>query len=133
MAKMLQGSSLEILTAYQEVLEKKKQLQAVLQDCEASYSQKVFQHMVAKAAVSNSEITMPRVCGRQTLWQNYQANSPEVYYRVSVFQPYVTDLIAEVDHRYVYMINSCVFLRNSKLMSIIVHLFQYNMIDIIDQ
>lgn len=82
-------------------MEKKSQLQEVLCNCEATFAEKVYCHMVTKANVSNSEICMPRVCGRQTQRQNYDASTPEMYYRVSVFQPYLTDIIAELDRRHV--------------------------------
>ena len=69
---------------YVEVMENKSQLQLVLCDCTTSF-QKVYGHAImvtkdhaSKARVSNSEIAMPRVCGQQTLCQNYNASTPEM-------------------------------------------------------
>lgn len=90
---------MEIVQAYGDVQTQTQKLKTVLDELEMHF-QGVFTEMEKKAAVAKSEIRIPRICGRQTLRNNYAADSPEQYYRATVFQPYLTCLISEMEHRF---------------------------------
>ena len=48
----------------------------------------------------DSQITLPRMCSRQTKRSNVPANSPEEYYKRSIFIPFVDHLIQELSARF---------------------------------
>lgn len=46
------------------------------------------------------EIKTPRIANRQTHRENYQCNSPEEYYRIAVFIPFIDHFISKLDQRF---------------------------------
>jgi len=47
-----------------------------------------------------AEITMPRTCGRQTNRVNVNAKDPEEYYKISIFTPFLDNLINQLHYRF---------------------------------
>ncbi len=43
----------------------------------------------------NANVAVPRLCGRQTLRENYHVQTPEEYYRVSISVPFLDHLITQ--------------------------------------
>jgi hypothetical protein len=48
----------------------------------------------------NIEIQMPRVCKRQTQWENFISENSEIYFKCSTFIPFLGYLIESMDTRF---------------------------------
>ena len=48
----------------------------------------------------NTNVDVPRLCGMQTLRENYNVQTPEEYYRVSISVPFLDHLITQLDARF---------------------------------
>jgi len=66
MSIMLQGTTMEVVHAYEEVKTKEQQLQGLINDCNTVFKEKVYAPMIAKATVTDNTVTMPRMCQRHT-------------------------------------------------------------------
>jgi len=53
---------------------------------------------MAKAA--GIDLSMPRLCARQTMRANISSESPEIYWRRAIFIPYLDNLIAQLSSRF---------------------------------
>ena len=79
---LLQGSTMDIITVYDEIHVVKK----ILQELRKDPVKELFRSMLAMAEVSGSEgMSIPRRCGRQTARSNVQASTPEEYWRRTHF------------------------------------------------
>lgn len=100
---LLQGASQDILTAYGEI----ECVTAALKDDRTnvdSVFQDQFAIMETMAHVAGlSDLTVPRVCRRQTQRQNVPSESVLVYYRHAVFVPLLDHLIEELTSRFSVM------------------------------
>jgi len=57
-------------------------------------------NIIEKAAELNVDVTLPRVVGRQTYRSNINADTPEKYYRVSTFIPFLDHVQEELSRRF---------------------------------
>jgi hypothetical protein len=97
---LLQGSSLDLVTAYEEIDTIKAEFKSIRENAETEFKA-VFQEMVRmRASVTDEAINIPRRCGRQTLRSNVEADTPEDYWRRTVFVPFIDHLLQELDNRF---------------------------------
>ena len=99
----LQGSSKEILEAYQEINLLKQILIRERADADEVFKV-VYGRMVdmAKQAGTDDagELPVPRRCRRQTLRSNVPSSTSEEYWRRTVFCPYLDNFISELSSRF---------------------------------
>ena len=94
---LLQGSHLDVTAAFGEVEAVKKELLSIRNNSEKEFST-LYQDMTAMAG--KNELSVPRRCSMQTSRVNVQAESPEVYWRIAVFIPFLDSLLMELNNRF---------------------------------
>jgi hypothetical protein len=60
----------------------------------------IFERVKSLAKKIDIAINIPRISKRQTNRCNIQTNNPEIFYRVSVFIPYIDKFINELEERF---------------------------------
>jgi hypothetical protein len=96
---LLQGSSQDILIAYEKIQLVVEELKKIRASVELEFS-KVYPKMETMAATLGVEMSMPRICSRQTMRNNIPADSPIAYWRCSIFVPYLDHLLSEFARRF---------------------------------
>ncbi|XP_060863640.1 zinc finger MYM-type protein 1-like [Metopolophium dirhodum] len=87
------SKALANVTALRQALETKRK--------NADHSFKDIMNSVTKLALKvSAEITMPRTCGRRTKRVNVNAKDPEDYYKISIFIPFLDNLINQLHVRF---------------------------------
>ena len=95
----LQSSNIDVAQAYSEITTIIDVLRSVREDAETEFS-KLFEDMKVMSVQAGVEITIPRRCGRQTLRNNIPSDIPEVYYRRTIFIPFLDKIISELETRF---------------------------------
>lgn len=98
---LLQGSTIDVISAYQEIYTVKTILKGIRADPTKEF-QSIFRSalVMAKVAGSASEMPVPRTCGRQTARSNVEASTPEEYWRRTVFVPFLDHIMPELSDRF---------------------------------
>ena len=105
---LLQGSHMDILTAYSEITSAKDLLRDVRTNCDVEFA-KIFKDASELTSLfGQNHPEVPRLATRQTHRNNISGQTPEVYWRRAVFVPFVDNLIAELDSRFSAMSNAAV-------------------------
>ena len=99
LAVLLQGSEMNVITAYRCIEDVKKEVQDVRNDADMEFNP-LFQLACSMAKSSDGEIAIPHCCGRQTFRNNVEGDTPEVYYRRSVFLPFIDSLLEQLSSRF---------------------------------
>ncbi|GMH44532.1 hypothetical protein BSKO_12484 [Bryopsis sp. KO-2023] len=97
LSRLLQGSSQDIVVAYEEVKLVTDQLCDVRSNAEDQFKT-LFNTRVERHGHGSFDI--PRRCGRQNMRSNLPGTNPEEYWRRSVFIPYVDHMVAELQSRF---------------------------------
>lgn len=95
----LQGSTEDVVRAHSEV----KAVYDVLDDLRKRESveyAKIFRATEEMAEIAGAQMDIPRRCGRQTRRNSMPGESPEVYYRRTVFVPFMDDLLQQFRDRF---------------------------------
>ena len=96
---MLQKSGLDLCQAMHEV----KTTQATLNDVRVNVDKRfkeIYDNIVKLASISGTDPSVPRTCGKQTMRINISTNDPVVYYRQSVFIPFLDNMIKGLEERF---------------------------------
>ncbi|XP_078679498.1 52 kDa repressor of the inhibitor of the protein kinase-like [Branchiostoma floridae x Branchiostoma belcheri] len=96
---LLQGSTMDVVTAYEKVDHVLTEMRAIRQSAEEEFS-RVFRTATEMAERVGNNMEIPRRCGRQTQRSNVEADSPEVYFRRSVFLPFVDSMVEQLATRF---------------------------------
>ena len=105
---LLQGSSLDVLVAYDEVHLVRKTLQDIRSEAVKEF-EPVYADMLKMATVAGRpELSVPRTCRRQTQRSNVPAETPKDYWRRSVFLPFLDHLLTELSSRFSAMTKAAV-------------------------
>jgi len=99
LSKQLQSPQLDLQKACSMIQE----VNAVLQEWRAEADNtfhRLFNDALRLCSIASVEMNIPRVASRQTARENYRTNSPEEYYRLSVFIPFLDHLVAEMAQRF---------------------------------
>uniref|UniRef100_A0A3Q2QG90 TTF-type domain-containing protein n=1 Tax=Fundulus heteroclitus TaxID=8078 RepID=A0A3Q2QG90_FUNHE len=109
LSTLLQGSSQDVLTAYEEVKLVKDTLRDIRCEAEAEFKE-VYESMVemGKLAGFDDDLPIPRRCGRQTTRNNNPSDNPMEYWRCTVFVPFLDSLISEFDSRFSVMSSAAI-------------------------
>ena len=100
LSQLLQGSHLDILTAYDEVEAVKSELSDIRTNADRKFSA-VYKDIVEMAQViGREELVIPRLCRRQTQRVNVHVETPEAYWRIAVFLPFLDGLLTELNTRF---------------------------------
>ena len=97
LSHLLQGTSKDIVVAYDEVKIVIDQLHDVRSKAEEE-SHTLFSHMVEDHG--EERFRVPSRCGRQTTRANTPADSPEAYWRTTIFTPHLDHMLAELMSRF---------------------------------
>ena len=98
-SKQLQGASKDVLSAYEDISGAISCINVVRGDGEARFST-IFQEANAASEVSRQQITLPRHCTAQTRRSNHPTDSPEEFWRCSVYIPFADHLVSELKSRF---------------------------------
>lgn len=95
----LQKSNIDLSSAMAHI----ELVQSVIIDMRSDV-EKEFKNLFVSTQEISSNLgvlpTMPRIVGTQNHRQNYLTNSPEVYYRISFFIPYLEELNSSLTKRF---------------------------------
>nr|XP_054760699.1 52 kDa repressor of the inhibitor of the protein kinase-like [Lytechinus pictus] len=100
LSRLLQGTTLDIITAYDKVEGVTDELEAIRNDGDAEFS-RLFNTSSQMSDVAGVPLSKPRVVGRQSLRSNVDAENVEEYYRRSIFLPFIDHLISQLKDRFV--------------------------------
>ena len=99
-AKLLQGTSKDVLAAYKDLSTTKACIAAARADGEERFKN-IFELANNASELSGGErIVVPRVCAAQRHRCNHPASSPEEFWRRSVYIPFADHLVAEFSSRF---------------------------------
>lgn len=99
LSQVLQSKQQDLSKALSNVTVVRQALEANRKNAHQSF--KEIMNSVTKLALKvGAEITMPRTCGRQTKRVNVNAKDPEEYYKISIFIPFLDNLINQLHFRF---------------------------------
>ncbi|CAG2241984.1 unnamed protein product [Mytilus edulis] len=98
---LLQGPTEDILSAFQKVSVVTNELKSIRESCDEAFCD-VWENVNKMANLVGTEISIPRVCGRQTKRNNVSADTPQQYWMRTLFIPYVDHLIMEFGSRFTH-------------------------------
>lgn len=100
LSQSLQGRSLDVIDGYAHVKTVTNELQRVRDIAEETFCA-VYSKAEAMASTAGVSITLPRRCaGRQTMRSNVEADNTAMYYRRSIFIPFLDDLVSQLHTRF---------------------------------
>ena len=95
----LQGRTIDIIDAYQNVITCVEDIQLLRENVDQE-SDVIFKQAVRMVDQLNVEPNIPRVAKKQIYRDNVPANSPEEYYKRALVIPIVDTFISEMTHRF---------------------------------
>ena len=98
LSKLLQGSTQEVLLAYNEVTLVKEIFIDIRKNADAEYSE-IYKMTEEMANIAGTVISIPRRCRRQTTRNNVESDTPEICWRRIIFLPFLDNLLQEFDTR----------------------------------
>ena len=98
LSTLLQGSSLDIIKAYQMV-DQVRSMIAILRTDESEYED-VFHKIEKMAKFGGTDVRPPRRCSKQTLRNNMPAATAKEYFRKALFIPFLDSLLQELNARF---------------------------------
>ncbi|XP_066274145.1 52 kDa repressor of the inhibitor of the protein kinase-like [Branchiostoma lanceolatum] len=99
LSALLQGSTMDVIKAYEKVNHVLTEMREIRGKAEEEFA-RVFQAATEMAQGVGNTMDIPRRCGRQTQRSNVEADSPEVYFRRSVFVPFVDGMVEQLATRF---------------------------------
>ncbi|XP_065199035.1 uncharacterized protein LOC135830743 [Sycon ciliatum] len=97
---LLQGSHIDILTAYSEITSAKELLQDVRINSDVEFATIYAAASELTSLFGHAHPELPRLVSRQTLRNNTPAPTLEIYWRRAVFVPFVDSLIEQLNSRF---------------------------------
>jgi Domain of unknown function (DUF4371)/hAT family C-terminal dimerisation region len=99
LSKKLQTPSMDMYTARKDISETMEVLMNWRSTAETEFSALFLQSLeLCKAA--GVAMSLPRRTSRQTMRPNYDTDSPEIFYRLSIYIPYIDHLLTELETRF---------------------------------
>ena len=105
LSKQLQGSAIEVATAYEMVSLITEQVSDIRSN-QVNEFQEMFKKCETMTNLSN--LTVPRIVQRQTLQANVENDTPEEYYRRSIFISFVDCLLQQLHDRFQGKAKNCI-------------------------
>lgn len=99
LSKFLQTTNIDLKEAMYLAQNTKEELQEIRINAE-KYFGEIFKQVKLLTFKFDIEIKMPRISKRQVNRCNIQTDNPEIYYRVSIFIPYLDKYINELEERF---------------------------------
>ncbi|XP_041357674.1 52 kDa repressor of the inhibitor of the protein kinase-like [Gigantopelta aegis] len=100
LAVMLQGTTMDVIKAYQEIQLIIDTFKDMRNKAEEKFKNCIFPDILKMGRVANIEISVPRRCGQQTLRANVHGDTPKTYWRRAVFIPYLDGIISQMRIRF---------------------------------
>lgn len=96
----LQNPQYDLSSALEYATDVIKQLKTLREDADEEFH-KIFEKSSSKMKnLFDCEIKIPRLAGKQTMRDNYQAETPEEYFRRAIFIPCTEELISNLELRF---------------------------------
>ena len=83
------------MTAYEKVKLAHEEIMHVQNNAEDEFHS-IIEKATVMAETAGTTISKPRTVKRQTLWGNVDADTPEIYYRRTIFLPFVDGIIQQL-------------------------------------
>ena len=99
LSRLLQGTSMDIVKAYEEVGQVTQELVKIREDAKSEFS-RLFSAASIMAQLAQVPIVKPRIVGCQTLRTNVPAENVEEFFRRAIFIPFLDGLINELQERF---------------------------------
>jgi len=100
LSKQLQRINIDLGEAMDLAEDTIKELQTIRSNAESEFHT-IFENALTLANKLDINISIPRITGRQTKRVNIETNSPESYFRVAFFIPYLDTFIDQLNSRFV--------------------------------
>ncbi|XP_071177886.1 52 kDa repressor of the inhibitor of the protein kinase-like [Mytilus edulis] len=98
LSRKLQGTALDLLQGY-SMVDNIKNVLISARGNDAEYDN-VYQKAEQMAEIADTELVIPRRCGRQTQRSNVPGDTPQDYFKRAVYLPYIDALIQEYSSRF---------------------------------
>ena len=98
-ANQLQGESKDVLSVYEDMSGIISCVTAARTDGETRF-RAIFHEANTASELSREELTVPRRCATQTSRSNHPSDSPEEFWRRSVYIPFADHLVGELKSRF---------------------------------
>ncbi|KAF0713597.1 52 kDa repressor of the inhibitor of the protein kinase-like [Aphis craccivora] len=95
----LQSKQQDLSKALSDIMVIRCALEKLRENADVNFK-KMFKDIVEFAAKVDVEISMPRVCGRQTHRVNINVTDPETYFKISVYLPFLDYIIQALHTRF---------------------------------
>jgi len=95
----LQSKQQDLSKALSDIMVIRCALEELRENADVNFK-KMFKDIVEFAAKVDVEISMPRVCGRQTHRVNINVTDPETYFKISVYLPFLDYIIQALHTRF---------------------------------
>uniref|UniRef100_H3B3J7 HAT C-terminal dimerisation domain-containing protein n=1 Tax=Latimeria chalumnae TaxID=7897 RepID=H3B3J7_LATCH len=95
LSALLQGSTMDLITAYEEVKLICDDLKDTRVNVEKQFA-KMFTQIRNMVPLARLEVGVPHRCKRQTLRSNVEADNPECYFRRAIFIPFLDSIIQQI-------------------------------------
>lgn len=107
----LQGKNVDLALAIDMIQNLRKILEQMRENAQTDFAQH-FSLAKEFANEMGEEISLPRIVGRQSHRANYAAQTPEDYYRFSVYIPFIEHFISQLDDRFLKHKNILIKIEN---------------------
>lgn len=111
LSEELQSQNLDLVGAVQKVKSIVEILQSYRKRADEKFGQ-IYQEVKILSSDLNVEESVPRICGIKKNRANTPFNTPEEFYRRTVFIPYLDDLIAALQERFLSHEENIICLQN---------------------
>ncbi|XP_008181234.1 52 kDa repressor of the inhibitor of the protein kinase-like [Acyrthosiphon pisum] len=95
----LQSKQQDLSKALSDIMVIRCALEELRENADVNFKN-IFKDIVEFAAKVDVEISMPRICGRQTHRVNINVTDPETYFKISVFLPFLDYIIQALHARF---------------------------------
>lgn len=99
LSEKLQGVNLDLATAVSDVEDVTKAISIIRENATNEFHD-LFEQAVKKLEQHGENITLPRCVSRQIYRSNFNAQTPEEYYRLSVFIPWIDNFISHLHEKF---------------------------------
>ena len=107
LSRLLQGTQMDILTAYQKLSLVKEEMQDIRKNMDSEYKI-VFENCKKMADAADVVLGMPRVCSRQKYRGNIKSKDPEEHFKRNLFIPFVDNMISQMMERFGHVTSAAV-------------------------
>lgn len=99
LSQILQSKQQDLSKALNDVITVRESLESIRKDVD-NHFKNIFSEVLKIASKIDVDIKIPRVCGKQNQRANVNVTNPEDYYKITIFIPFIDQIICELRTRF---------------------------------